>query len=408
MDAILAKLISPEQRDAVMAPISQALTLPAAAYVSERWFTLEVERIFKRHWMPVMFECELPDAGDAQPFELFDIPLLAVRGDDAKLRVFHNICPYDGCLVQRHPQSGLSELEVYYHGWRYDLRGNLMAAPYWNGAPACGPADLGGRTGDLTPVRCEVRLGALMINLDGEAADIDEWFAPWRAVVGDYYAVDKLVPTRDAAGNVLIEKRTVAANWKTYQENASINLLHESFTHELYRKSPEVPRVDAEGNARFKLWMDGALVAFGHSRGDSGETYDPIRLPSAGHDPGEDPEYGFFTTVYPALNVPLLDSMIKVNLILPTSAGKTELKHLRFYRPEALDCPQFEQEEQAVQTLFDTVHYEDQLAIEAVQRARRSPVWQQHYYAPFWDELHHRFNQLVMLDMQVPKPRSQS
>ncbi len=38
--------------------------------------------------------------------------------------------------------------------------------------------------------------------------------------------------------------------------------------------------------------------------------------------------------------------------------------------------------------------------IEAVQSARRSPVWRQHYYAPFWDRLHHRFNQLVMEDME--------
>jgi hypothetical protein len=49
--------------------------------------------------------------------------------------------------------------------------------------------------------------------------------------------------------------------------------------------------------------------------------------------------------------------------------------------------------------MFDVVHREDQTAIEEVQRARRSPVWQQHYYAPFWDALHHRFNQLVMMDM---------
>jgi choline monooxygenase len=401
MDSTLEQLISIEQRDAVMAPVSQALTLPSVAYTSERWFQLEVERIFERRWMPVMFDCELPNVGDATPFEIFDIPLLAVRGDDGELRVFHNICPYDGCLVQRHAQTGLSELEVYYHGWRYSLCGKLTAAPFWNAKADCGPLDLGGRCGDLTPVRCEVRLGAVLINLDGRAADIDDWLAPWRAVVGEYYAVDELVPARDSGGTPLIETRSVEANWKTYQENASINLLHESFTHDLYRKSPEVPRVDSEGNPRFKLWMEDALVAFGHSRNDSGETYERIQLPSAGHNPQEEPEYGFFTTLYPAVNVPLLDAMIKVNLVLPRAAGKTELKHLRFYRPEALRSEHFQEQEQGVQKLFDTVHYEDQLAIEAVQQARRSPVWQQHYYAPFWDELHHHFNQLVMSDIET-------
>ena len=399
IDSALQDLITPEQRDAVMAPIAEALTLPAAAYTSQRWFELEVERIFSRHWMAVLFECEVPEPGDAEPFELFDIPLLALRGDDGVLRVFHNVCPYDGCPVVRNRTRGRSEFEVYYHGWRYDLRGKLIAAPYWNGDPACGPEGLGGREGDLAEVRAAVRLGTLLINLDGKASTVDEWLAPWRNVVDDHYAVDALVPARGADERPLIERRTVAANWKTYQENASINILHEAFTHELYRKSPEVPRVDAEGNPKFKLWMDDNLVAFGHSRTDTGQTYAPIRLPSAGHDPAENPEYGFFTTLYPSINVPLLDSMVKVNLVLPRSAGETELKHLRFYRPEALSRPQFQEEEKALRAMFDVVHREDQTAIEEVQRARRSPVWQQHYYAPFWDALHHRFNQLVMMDM---------
>jgi phenylpropionate dioxygenase-like ring-hydroxylating dioxygenase large terminal subunit len=39
-----------------------------------------------------MFDSALPAAGDARPFELFGMPLLAVRGADGVLRVFHNIC----------------------------------------------------------------------------------------------------------------------------------------------------------------------------------------------------------------------------------------------------------------------------------------------------------------------------
>ena len=104
--------------------------------------------------------------------------------------------------------------------------------------------------------------------------------------------------------------------------------------------------------------------------------------------------------MYPNINVPLLDSMIKVNLVIPRSASLTELHHLRFYSPEALALPTFEREEQAVQKLFDVVHYEDQLAIEAVQKGRACRAIEQLYYAPFWDGLHHRFNQLVMMDME--------
>jgi len=108
---------------------------------------------------------------------------------------------------------------------------------------------------------------------------------------------------------------------------------------------------------------------------------------------------GYFSTIYPNLNVPLLDSMIKINIVIPVSATETRLMHLRFYRPEALACDNFQEEELAVHKAFHTFHMEDKVAIEAVQQARRSPVWRQHYYAPFWDSLHHYFNQLVMQDM---------
>ena len=406
MDEGLAQVVTRAERDAVMAPIERALTLPAHAYTGEAWFALEIERVFARHWMAVRFACELPDAGDACPFDLFDMPLVAVRGADGRLRVFHNIVPYDGCLAVRSPVRALAEIETLYHGLRYDLAGRLIAAPYWNARPECGPEGLDGRDGDLVEIRSEERMGVLFVNLDGRAGDIDAGLRPWRHLAGRDYAVDRLLPARDPDGRPLIERRCVAANWKTYQENASINLLHEAFTHELYRKSPEVPRVDPEGAPRFELHMEGALVAFAHHRRQSGRTYDPVRLPGAGHEIAKAPERGYFTTLYPNLNVPLLDAFAKVNIAVPVGPGVTELRHLRFYAPEAIEDPSFQDEERLVQALFDKVHEEDRMAIEAVQSARRSPVWRQHYYSPFWDKLHHRFNQLVMADMERPPPRA--
>ncbi len=411
LDGRLAQIVSPAERDAVMAPIAQAMTLPATAYAGEAWYRLEVERVFARHWVAVAFACELPATGDARPFDLCDMPLFALRGADGRARVFHNIVPYDGCLAIAAPRQGLKEIETPYHGLRYDLKGRLLAAPWWDGKPPCQPpraapppdnARLGGHDANLVEIASTERLGVLFVNLDGAAADIDAWLAPWRRLVQRDFAIDRLLPARDGEGRPLIERRRVAANWKTYQENASINLLHESFVHETYRRSPEVPRVGEDGSPRFDLAMEGALLAFSHSRRHSGATYDPVHLPTAAHDSARPPERGYFTTLYPNLNVPLFDTFAKVNIALPAGPGATELQHLRFYAPEALADADFQQEERRVQETFDLFHHEDRLVIEAVQSARRSPVWRQHYYAPFWDALHRRFNRLVMADMERP------
>ncbi|MEM7171957.1 MAG: aromatic ring-hydroxylating dioxygenase subunit alpha [Pseudomonadota bacterium] len=401
MDERLAAVISSSERDAVMCDINEATSLPAQAYTSKDWFDLEVERIFMTRWTAVMFECVLPSPGDAKPFQLFGMPLFAVRGQDGRLRVFHNICPYDGCQVVTAPKKGLKHLHVFYHAWRYDFTGRLIEAPFWNGKPDCKADDLNKLKTSLAEIRCEVRYGVVFVDLGGKSEEIDKWLEPWRKTVGAHFAIDELVPAVSANGLPLIEERTVASNWKTYQENASINLLHEAHVHSIYRKSPEVPRVDNDGTPLYQTFCDKCFIAFSHGRDDSGETYDKINLPMAGHDPKVQPEVGYFSTVYPNVNIPLLDAMIKVNIAIPVAPDRTDLMHLRFYRPEAVSAEQFQDEEQAVQKVFDIIHKEDQRAIESVQRARSSPAFRQHYYSPAWDHMHHYFNHLVMSDLGV-------
>ena len=337
MDNLLSDLITRPERDAVMAPIERAMTLPDAAFTSDAWFALEVERVFAPRWTAVLFESVIPDAGDTHPFELFGMPLVAVRGQDGTPRVFHNICPYDGSLVVQHSSRGLGALEASYHGWRFDLSGRLTSAPYWNGDPGCGPDGIGDHNGDLVEIRTEARLGVLFVNLNGKAEPIDGWLKPWIAEVSRHFAVDELVPAVDSNGAPMIEERTVAANWKTYQENASINILHEAFTHSIYAKSPEVPRVEEANEPTFKTYLDGCFLAFSHERTKTDETYDKINLPSAGLDPEQQPELGYFSTLYPNLNGPLLDAMIKVNIAVPVFTGRNPADAFEILPPRSCD-----------------------------------------------------------------------
>jgi choline monooxygenase len=327
------------------------------------------------------------------------MPLLAVRGADGVLRVFHNICPYDGCLALLREARGLKHIEVYYHGWRYDLAGRLVAAPYWSGAPEGRPETLGSRGADLIEVRSAVRLGTLFVDMDGQAGDIDAWLRPLLDLIGRDFAHAALVPAVDPDGRALIEERTVRANWKTYQENASINVLHEAFTHELYRKSPEVPRIEG-GRTKFTVHLDGCLVAFSYADEDTANTYEKLPLPHAGPAPDRPPGRGYFATLYPNINVPCHSVFVKVNICIPVGPAESRIHHLFLFRPEAVARPDFGAIEHRLRTSFHQVYGEDRVAIEAVQKARASPVARQHYYAPLWDAQHHRFNQLVLADLE--------
>ena len=108
-----------------MAPIESAMTLPDVAFTSDDWLTLEIERVFAPRWTAVLFDSVIPDAGDAHPFELFGMPLVAVRGQDGAPRVFHNICPYDGCLVVQRAAHG---------SWGISRSPTTAGATIWRGA----------------------------------------------------------------------------------------------------------------------------------------------------------------------------------------------------------------------------------------------------------------------------------
>ena len=386
-----------EELASIRAPIERALTLPARAFTSPSFFDLEVERIFNRRWMALAFEGTLPEPGDMRPLELFGQPLALVRGDDGVLRAFHNVCPYDGCLAVRSEQRGAREIEVYYHGWRYDLRGRLLAAPYWDGTPAGDPACLRGRDADLVEIRSECRLGMLFVDLGGRAGKLDDHLAPLYRLL-DEYALDRAVPVED--DDVLARAgRTVDANWKTYLENASINILHEGFTHEAYRGSPDVPRVRG-GEKTFFTVRDGPLLAFGFRMSDVPNTYAlGGDTPHLGHSPSTPPGKGYFVTLYPNIAMPIRVNMFRLGICLPEAPGRSRILHCGNFHPDAAASVDFAAYHRGLAERYARVYDEDRIAIEAVQRARTSPVWRQHFYTPFWDELHYGLDNLVADDL---------
>ena len=67
--------------------------VPIAHRLTPEYHQLEVERVFKKSWLIVASALDLPQRGS---YLVTDVPplkasLLVVRGDDDRIRVFHNI-----------------------------------------------------------------------------------------------------------------------------------------------------------------------------------------------------------------------------------------------------------------------------------------------------------------------------
>jgi nitrite reductase/ring-hydroxylating ferredoxin subunit len=116
---------------------------------TEESYQRDIEHIFKKSWLALGHDYDLPNAGD---FKTKKIPglnynVLIVRGKDNKIRAFHNICRHRGnMLVCKEKGSSRQGFSCAYHGWTYNVDGTVRGLtdrdqfpPYGN--EALGPAE---------------------------------------------------------------------------------------------------------------------------------------------------------------------------------------------------------------------------------------------------------------------------
>ncbi len=397
MPNILNTFINPAQQASIRAPIEEARTLPRQAFTSEAFFELEIERLFSRHWTALCFAQQVPKPGHLLPVEFSGIPLLIVHGDDGALRVFHNIVPYDGCLAVIEPIVTQTDITTPYHGWRYDLRGKLLAIPYWDGSAQGDLSSLHGRSGDLVEVRSQIELGIVFIDLSGAAESFESQIEPLRKQLSEYRTLD-LDIGHDENGEPLFDEEDLATNWKTHYENWAINVLHEAFTHEIYAESPQIPRVNDAGEKTYVEHIDGSLMALSYLEQDFAETYELDDMPFThlGVDPATLPERAFIGSLFPNVHLAVFPYFIHIIIALPVSAGRTRTLRAQFYEAASAANPGYLEERLALMEDFKQAGIEDGRITQAVQKARRSPVCEQQFYSPFWDRMHYNFSNTVL------------
>ncbi len=413
-----APLLTAAELAAIRAPIGSARTMPSRAFTSVSFFERERSLIAQRNWLAVCFAEELSDPGDASPIDVWGVPIAVLRDQRGTLRAFHNICSYDGCPVLTETRRGTESLTARYHGWRYDLDGKLVEAPYWAGSPSGGSTAVAAEHRRLVEIEVAEALGIVFVNVwpGVDKPSFDEHVAPLIALLAevDIGALSLARTSRNpigtsaggpigtsAGGNdssVDVFETVVKTNWKTFAENDCLNILHESFTHAMYAASPAVPRVSAEGTPLFEVICDQDLIGFSYAESDAAGTYPEIDLPHIGL--GRRPERGFFVQLYPNVSIAMMPNLVAPIIQFPEQVGCTRIRGATLVH-RYVAGPEHAYRRDAVDRLFSDAAAEDTLVIEAIQAGRRSPVRETGFYSPFWDRPHHAFSIRVAADLDT-------
>jgi phenylpropionate dioxygenase-like ring-hydroxylating dioxygenase large terminal subunit len=146
-------------------------------YTDPDIYRLEVERIINRNWVLAGHVSQIPAPGDFFVTELARESAIVVRGSGGEVRAFANVCRHRGSLVCLAKSGSTRKFECPYHGWMYDIDGNLTAARSM-------PKNFDKASHGLNPVSVDVLGGLIFIcfsddppSLEGARRDLAEPFA---------------------------------------------------------------------------------------------------------------------------------------------------------------------------------------------------------------------------------------
>src|SRR6476659_596507 len=77
-------------------PVEQATTLIPIAYRCQDFYRIEQERVWAGGWVGVGYVDQVREPGQILTCDVAGQSLIIVRGDDGRLRGFHNVCRHRG------------------------------------------------------------------------------------------------------------------------------------------------------------------------------------------------------------------------------------------------------------------------------------------------------------------------
>ena len=192
-------------------------------YTSSTGFTDEMDRIFRRGWVFVGHESEVPQPGDWVTRRIGLEPVIMVRGADAVLRVLSNRCAHRGTTLCWQERGNNRSFQCTYHGWTFGLDGALRGVPHKGGFERQ-RAELGLDR----PRAVESYRGFVFANLSGDAGPLADHLG-----TGGRELIDRLCDL-SPSGKIRLSAgwigHRIESNWKMWPESDEDGY-HVDFVH---------------------------------------------------------------------------------------------------------------------------------------------------------------------------------
>jgi p-cumate 2,3-dioxygenase alpha subunit len=252
--------------------------------VSREIYELERERVFGAAWLYVGHDSEIPNPGDYRRRLVNGKPMIFVRDGDGTVSVLYNSCSHRGALVCRRDVGNDRRFQCFYHGWTFDLAGNLINVPRSEAYP-----DSFDRTALALsrPARAEDYRGLWFVNIHTSGPSLAEYLADVRELI------DLTLDSAEVLGGWEVIPGTadysIKANWKLLVEN-SIDMYHFATVHLTYANYVAQRRAARTGTATKALPETARSYGFSTKLGHGGFVHPSSTRPIANESAEWSPE----------------------------------------------------------------------------------------------------------------------
>lgn len=212
-----------------------------ARYTSPDFAALENAYLWTNTWQMACMEVDLQSPGDHVVYDVADESLIVTRTKEGSIKAFHNACLHRGTKL-RVDDGRVASFRCPFHGWRWDLDGNLVELPaewdfpqVWQQPDSC-----------LPEAHVATWQGFVFVNL----ADDPMPFEQYADKLVEHFERDFRFTDRYRAFWAVKE---VPANWKVCME-AFGEGYHVIATH------PQILEFTADANSEYSIWPESPHV----------------------------------------------------------------------------------------------------------------------------------------------------
>ncbi|MEO6445605.1 MAG: aromatic ring-hydroxylating dioxygenase subunit alpha [Gemmatimonadaceae bacterium] len=343
--------------------LANASTIPSRLYNDPVYLELELGQVFAKTWQLVGRTEHLAATGSYLTAEIAGENIVVLRDGDA-LRGYHNVCLHRAGPVA----SGCGKrqtMQCKYHGWTYNLRGELLRAPDMETTENFRAEDF-----RLKPVQVASWGPLVFANLDLKAPSLSHFLED--------------IPARCAAFKaeqmryVMSKEWRIECNWKVYIDNY-LEGYHVSMVHPGLHKELDIDNYVVETHRYYSR-------QFAPLRAVEPHATDRKYVPREGDDEAH------YYWIYPNWMLNIYQGQLQTNVVLPID-HRTTLVRFDWYavEPPAEADPTWTK----LVAFSDEIQDEDIGICEAVQRNLRSRVYDRGRYSAKRENGVHHFHGLL-------------